>query len=328
MRVLLLGGTRFIGPYVVRELAERGHDVTIVHRGETEAELPESVRHVHASFDALPLDELHALDPEVVVDMVPLVRADAARLRAFAGVAERAVAVSSADVYRAFGRLRRSEPGPPDPVPLAEDAPLRTIVIDPGYDKVGVEEELTCGDALPVAILRAPAIHGPRDRQRRLREYAWRIADSRPAILLDERVAGWRWVRGYVENAAAAVVAAIERAPSAHRVYNVADAEQHDEAAWVRRIAAVAGWNGDVVIAPAGSAPGSESLDELDLAQDVVLDTTRIRSELGWSEPLDEAEGIRRTLEWELAQPDDGPPRDYDAEDALLERISSSGTST
>ena len=328
MRVLVLGGTRFIGPHVVRDLAERRHDVTIVHRGETEAELPETVRHVHADFDAMPLDELRALEPQVVVDMVPLVRADAARLRAFAGVAERAVAVSSADVYRAFGRLRRSEPGAPDPVPLAEDAPLRTIVIDPGYDKVGVEEELTRDDELPLAILRAPAIHGPRDRQHRLREYALRMVDGRPAILLDERIAGWRWVRGYVENVAAAVVAAVERAPAGHRIYNVADDSQHAEAEWVRRIAAVAGWNGELVVVPAGSAPASADLDELDLAQDIVLDTTRIRTELGWREPIHEAEGIRRTLEWELAQPDDGPRRDYDAEDALIERISSSGTRT
>jgi len=328
MRVLLFGGTRFIGPHVVHDLVTRGHNVTIVHRGETETALPDEVQHVHASFDALPVDELRALEPEVVVDMLPLVRADAERIRTLAGVASRAVAVSSADVYLAFGRLRRSEPGPPEPVPLREDAPLRAVVIDPGYDKVGVEEELMRSDELPVAILRAPAIHGAHDLQRRLRDYARRMADSRPAILLDERVAGWRWVRGYVENVAAAVVAAVERSPHEHRIYNVADAEQHTESGWVRRIAAVAGWDGELVVAPAGSLPDSQSLDELDLAQDIVLDTSRIRAELGWSEPVDEAEGIRRTLEWELAQPDDGPQRDYEAEDALLARLSSSGTNT
>lgn len=328
MRVLLFGGTRFVGPHVVRELAGHGHDVTIVHRGETECALPDDVQHVHASFDALPLAELRALEPQVVVDMLPYVRADTARTLAFGGVAERAVVVSSADVYLAFGRLRRSEPGPPEALPLREDAPLRTVVIDPDYDKVAVEQELMGSDELPVAILRAPAIHGPHDRQRRLREYARRMADSRPAIVLDERVAGWRWVRGYVENVAAAVVAAVERAPDDHRVYNVADAEQHTELEWVQCVAAAAGWEGDVVVAPARSLPDSESLDDLDLAQDIVLDTTLIRTELGWTEPVDEAEGLRRSLEWELAQPDDGPPRDYDAEDALLGRLSSSRTRT
>ena len=32
MRVLVIGGTLFIGREIVRQLAERGHDVTILHR--------------------------------------------------------------------------------------------------------------------------------------------------------------------------------------------------------------------------------------------------------------------------------------------------------
>ena len=31
MRVLLIGGTRFLGPYVVSDLAGRGHEVAVVH---------------------------------------------------------------------------------------------------------------------------------------------------------------------------------------------------------------------------------------------------------------------------------------------------------
>ncbi len=45
MRILIIGGTRFIGPYVVRPLINAGHQVTIFHRGQTEAELPGAVRH-------------------------------------------------------------------------------------------------------------------------------------------------------------------------------------------------------------------------------------------------------------------------------------------
>lgn len=36
MRVLLIGGTRFIGPFVVGRLVDLGHEVTIFHRGQTE----------------------------------------------------------------------------------------------------------------------------------------------------------------------------------------------------------------------------------------------------------------------------------------------------
>jgi len=40
MRILVLGGTGFIGPWVVRRLHEWGHEVTVCHRGKTEADLP------------------------------------------------------------------------------------------------------------------------------------------------------------------------------------------------------------------------------------------------------------------------------------------------
>lgn len=43
----------------------------------------------------------------------------------FRGLVSRAVIISSADVYRACGRLHRTEPVFPDPVPLTEDSPLR-----------------------------------------------------------------------------------------------------------------------------------------------------------------------------------------------------------
>src|SRR5207247_9922777 len=43
----------------------------------------------------------------------------------FRGIARRAVVITSRDVYRAFGRLRRLETGTPDQVPLTETSPLR-----------------------------------------------------------------------------------------------------------------------------------------------------------------------------------------------------------
>ena len=45
MRILIIGGTIFIGKHVVRRLDERGHDVTLFHRGEHEApDLPPHLR--------------------------------------------------------------------------------------------------------------------------------------------------------------------------------------------------------------------------------------------------------------------------------------------
>ncbi|WP_353936577.1 NAD-dependent epimerase/dehydratase family protein [uncultured Brevibacillus sp.] len=40
MRILLLGGTRFIGPHVVKRLAEYGHELAIFNRGLSSGEAP------------------------------------------------------------------------------------------------------------------------------------------------------------------------------------------------------------------------------------------------------------------------------------------------
>lgn len=42
-RILIFGGTGFIGPHTVRYAVERGHEVTIFTRGRSEADLPEQV---------------------------------------------------------------------------------------------------------------------------------------------------------------------------------------------------------------------------------------------------------------------------------------------
>lgn len=48
MRVLVMGGTQFNGLALVRELRRTGHDVTVLNRGKTEADLPLGVERVYA----------------------------------------------------------------------------------------------------------------------------------------------------------------------------------------------------------------------------------------------------------------------------------------
>jgi 2'-hydroxyisoflavone reductase len=57
MRILLIGGTRFIGRHVVGAALDAGHDVTVFHRGRTGAELFPDVTHLTGDRD----DDLGAL---------------------------------------------------------------------------------------------------------------------------------------------------------------------------------------------------------------------------------------------------------------------------
>ena len=127
-RVLVVGGTIFIGPSVVRQLAQAGHDVAIFHRGEHEIDLPEGVRHIHGDRDRIAEQRpaIEAFSPEVAVDMRAMTEAQARTVAdAVRGIARRLVVVSSMDVYRAYGRLHGTEPGPPLEPPFDEDSPLR-----------------------------------------------------------------------------------------------------------------------------------------------------------------------------------------------------------
>lgn len=344
MRILVIGGTGFIGPHVVTRLSRSGHEVTVAHRGEHEANLPTEVRHLHdpslrttdrpdwSGFRG----QFEHLAPEVVLDMAPMIEADAvAAVRLFRGIARRIVAVSSVDVYRAYGRLHRTEPGPPDPAPLTEDSPLREKLYpfrqDPArdtadsrrwmddYDKILVERAVRSDTALPGTVLRLPMVYGPRDG-RRIFSYLKRMVDGRAAILLEAGMAGWRWARGYVENVAAAIALAVTDERAAGRIYNVAEVVTLTEAEWVGRIGEAAGWGGRVVALPRERVP-AHLMPTLDTGHHLDVDSGRIRRELGYQEVVPRDEAIRRTVEWERANPPetfDSARLDYAAEDAAL----------
>jgi nucleoside-diphosphate-sugar epimerase len=335
MRVLVLGGTRFIGAHAVRRLAADGHEIAVFHRGETEAGLPAGVAHLHGPRERLAefVPRFRDFRPEVVLDVRALTERDGATLVAlFRGIARRLVVISSGDVYRAFDRFRRADPGPPDPVPLTEDSPLRDRMYPyretggrPGegladYDKILVERAAMSAPDLPATILRLPMVYGPGDYQHRLFEYLKRMDDGRRVILVSGGMARWRCFRAYVEDVASAIALGVTDDRAAGRIYHVGDADNATEEAWIRRIAVAAGWTGEVSVRSVEALPGHLRPD-VDPAQDLALDSSRIRRELGYREIVAPDEAMRRTVAWERENP---PPRvnaadfNYDAEDAAI----------
>jgi nucleoside-diphosphate-sugar epimerase len=335
MRVLIIGGTAFTGPHIVRRLCELGHEVVVFHRGQTEADLPQTVRHIYGDRDHLEdyAGDLRAFAPEVVLDTMLITEQQAQTvMRTFKGTARRIVAISSQDVYRAYGRLIHLEPGPVEPVPIAEDAPLREKFYPYReqadgpehrfyhYEKIVVERAIMGDPDLPGSILRWPMVYGPRDRQHRTFEYLKRMDDGRPAILLEESAARWQWTKGYVENIAAAVVLALTDERATGRVYNVGEQDTQTWVEWVRAIGRAAGWKGRVVVVPRERLPES-MLPGHNTDQHLLTDTARIREELGYKQVVAREEGLRRTVAWERANPPkrfDPKAFDYEAEDAVL----------
>jgi nucleoside-diphosphate-sugar epimerase len=268
--------------------------------------------------------------------MFPYVEQDASNvIQAFRGVAERLVAISSMDVYRAYGLHLGLEKGQPDAKPFAENAPLRESLYPyrgrvPGpdnllysYEKILIEKTVMGEPDLAGTVLRLPQVYGPRDPLHRLFDYFKRMDDGRSVILLDEAKAKWRWTRGYVENVADAIALAVTNERAAARIYNVGEVQALTEMAWVQKIGEAAEWKGEVRVICRALLP--EHLDEpYDWRHHLAADTSRIRQELSYQERIDPGEALKRTLAWERANPPrefDGNRFNYAAEDEVLKRF-------
>jgi nucleoside-diphosphate-sugar epimerase len=342
MKILVIGGTNFIGFNVVLQLIEMGHEITVFNRGETKANLPKEVERIKGDRHNLSeyKHEFQKLSPEVVVDMIPYTAQDAQGVvDTFQDIAQRVVAISSQDVYRARDIMWQRETGIIDPIPLTEDSPLRSqlypyrgLAEDPfahDYDKIPVEQVLMNANNLPATILRLPMVYGAGDYQHRLYPYIKRMDDQRPAIVLEEKLAHWQGCYGYVENVARAIVLAINDQRATGRIYNVSESTI-TIADLVKAIANIVGWQGEIVILPKSQMPDTGKF-EMNFAQHWVTDSTRIRTELGYREIVDRHEALKRTIAWSREHPPEAVTEigqtellDYQDEDAILAKCCNS----
>ncbi len=335
MKILFIGGTQFIGRRAAELLVERGHDVTVFHRGKTNNPLPDSVQHIHGDLCDLDdyVDEFKALAPDVIIHMLLMQQSDSAQMmRVFRGITERVVVVSSTDVYRAWGRVLNTEPGEPDRLPLTEISPIRedrypyrnTLNKDWRYyyDKIHVEQVATQMRKPPASVLRLPMVYGEYDYQHRIVPYLQRMGDNRPFILIDERAASWKAPRMYVDNAAHALALVATDPRADKRIYHIAQAPDKapTERQWITAIAKAAGWNGYVVPVSPATLPQSMRTDPH--GQDIVLDSSRIYRELDYQEIIGFQEGLRRTVAWNREHVLPGLPEiDYTTEDKIAKQM-------
>src|SRR5689334_17754921 len=100
LRILILGGTGFTGPFQVRYALDRGHKVTVFNRGRTHpGELPKEAEQLLGDRNGQ-LDALKGRAWDVVIDnpaTLPVWVRDAAQI--LKGNADRYVFISSTAVY-------------------------------------------------------------------------------------------------------------------------------------------------------------------------------------------------------------------------------------
>ncbi|GGN35292.1 nucleoside-diphosphate-sugar epimerase [Actinoplanes campanulatus] len=172
MRILILGGSGFVGRATAELAVARGHDVTVFNRGRRDP-----VAHVTTlTGDRLATGGLDALRDGAWDTVIDTWSAGAAAVGAAAallsGRATNFVYVSSRSVYR----------WDLDAPPLAEDSPLADVD-DPGYagDKLRAEIATAAFDG-PVLLARAGLILGPYEDIGRLPWWLGRLHTGGPTL--------------------------------------------------------------------------------------------------------------------------------------------------
>jgi len=320
MRVLILGGTLFIGRRIALGLLARGDEVMVVHRGQTEPAELSGCAHVHVPRTALAeaADQLRAWRPDAVIDTRAMTAADASAVLPHLPDAH-LVLLSSIDVYRAYELLLAGQGG--EPVPLTESSALRTgryplRGLLPGlgehYDKLDVEPlYLSRGGT----ALRLSLIYGEHDGQRREEFVLRRVRAGRPRIPFGPGTS--LDTRCYVGDVASAVLAALDNASVASgQVFNVGDLTTGTVRDWALAILAAAGSSASLMTVPEDLVP-ADLEDTRSIAQHFLVDSRKAAAALGWR-PSDPAETIPASVRWHLENPPPEVDEDFSADDRAL----------
>ncbi|MBI2385210.1 MAG: NAD-dependent epimerase/dehydratase family protein [Elusimicrobia bacterium] len=164
MKVLILGGTKFVGRHIVEALLAGGHSVGVLTRGKTPDDLPPRVERLRGDRDegAAGLTALKGRSWDACVDVsgyIPRqVRPSAEALR---GIVSRYVFISTGSVYGDAKQRPVTEENPTMP-PAAEDV---TVIDGDTYGPLKVTCENIVRDIYEAkaTILRPQIVAGPHD---------------------------------------------------------------------------------------------------------------------------------------------------------------------
>lgn len=193
MNILILGGTVFLGPFLVQLALERGHRVTLFHRGNHPSKFHQKVETLHGDRQG-DLELLKDRSFDAVIDTsgqsLEMIQKSVAALGSHTS---HYVFVSSISAYQDFVRPKTDETFPTSGIGLeASKKPL-----DYGAMKSMGEKEVLKGFPNQALIIRPGLIVGPNDPTDRFTYWIRRIAKGGRVLLpgLPQRKVQWIDVR-------------------------------------------------------------------------------------------------------------------------------------
>ena len=299
MRVLMMGGTRYLGAAIARELVNHGHQVAALHRGQTPGRLPASVRHllgdardpgfVEACLREGPYDGVidTILRAQDLAWILPLLRTHAGQL----------IHCGSTGVYAPADRMpsRETDPTPcPDDLggfgeKRAQDEALLTFHQETGFKvcSLRVSNVIGAGD-IPLDIwgARNPA-------------YFQRLADHQAIWVPNDGRALVQPV--HVDDLARGFRAALETETSSGQIYNLSSDRPVTLLAYAHLAADLLGSRAEFRCVPMEEILATRKADPGGLrflCEHMCIDSGKARRGLGYYPRIDIRESLRDTLAW------------------------------
>jgi nucleoside-diphosphate-sugar epimerase len=233
MRVLIIGGTRNLGPSIITALLRDGHQVTIFHRGRTLYDLPREIevlrgdRSEHADCQHL----LGSRDFDAAIDTTLYNGSDAAiAIDVLRGHVGHYLFISTGQVY-----LVREGPQRP----FREEDYEGSVMPEPpkenhldhdnwvyGVEKRAAEDLLAAAYAkngFPFTSLRLPMVNSERDHYHRLQNYLLRMWDGGPLLVPGDPGLPLRHIYG--EDVVRAIQLGLTNPKTIGRTYNISQNE-------------------------------------------------------------------------------------------------------
>lgn len=327
MRVLVIGGTRFVGYLLTWRLLAQGHRVTLLSRGTLPDPFGERVERLRADRTGPELGRVLAgRDFDASVDFAAYTGDDGRRAaEVLAGRVGHHLLISTGQVYLVRAEPVRDAAGALRPAREEDyDAPVMprpAAEPDLGEWSYGVGKR-ACEDALveayerlrfPATRLRVPMVNGERDYHRRLEAYLWRLLDGGPVLVPDGAPPRTRHVYG--DEVARFLVENLGRPATFGRAFNLAQEETPSLPGLLGALRDAVGSRSELVPVAADAVERAgltlRAVSPLSTPWMSFIDPSRARDELGFRHlPLREYLG--RIAASFLAHPPEAPPPGYE----------------
>ena len=306
--MLVMGGTRFIGVYLVKRLVEAGHDVVLLNRGKSDPPLPnlpqiqcdrKDTEAMKAKLSGESFDAVFDNNGRSLSDTQTLVEA-------LGGQFQQLIYVSSAGVY-----LKS------DQMPHVEGDP-----VDPKSRHLGKHETETylAEQGLPFTSVRPVYIYGPQNYNDIEAWFFDRILRDRPVPVPGN---GMHLTQmGHVDDLAAAMVAALGCEAAVGKIYNISGERAVTFDGLARACAAAAGKEAAslplVHYDPANFDFGKRKAFPLRV-QHFFTDIHSAQRDLNWTPAYDLVSGLQDSLQRDyLASGRDNVEVDFSLDEMIL----------